>query len=74
MHHVCRECPSARGATALISGVSVFVNSYGVHDFASPALDTTAKNAAAVLFPAIAAVTGQRFRRDVTPRHSAPTS
>jgi len=40
------------GATALVSGVSVFVSSYGVHDFSSPALYTTAKNlvAALVLF------------------------
>ena len=37
--------------TALISGVSVFVNSYGVHAIAQPAVYTTAKNvvAAAVL-------------------------
>jgi len=38
------------GATALVSGVSVFVNSYGVHSFSSPALYTTAKNMAAVVF------------------------
>lgn len=37
------------GATALISGVSVFVNSYGVHDFSSPALYTTAKNLVAAI-------------------------
>ncbi len=37
--------------TALISGVSVFVNSYGVHAIAQPAVYTTAKNlvAAALL-------------------------
>jgi drug/metabolite transporter (DMT)-like permease len=37
--------------TALISGVAVFVNGYGVHDVPSPAVYTTAKNlvAAAVL-------------------------
>ncbi len=51
------------GVTALISGVSVFVNSYGVHDFASPALYTTAKNLAALLFLALAALAGQRIRR-----------
>ena len=39
------------GATALVSGVSVFVNSYGVRAGATPAVYTTAKNlvAAAVL-------------------------
>ena len=39
------------GVTALVSGVSVFVNSYGVKDFTSPSVYTTAKNlvAAAVL-------------------------
>jgi drug/metabolite transporter (DMT)-like permease len=37
------------GATALISGVSVFVSSYGVHDFSSPALYTTAKNLVATI-------------------------
>jgi drug/metabolite transporter (DMT)-like permease len=51
------------GVTALVSGVSVFVNSYGVHSFASPALYTTAKNVAAVLFLALAASTGLRTRR-----------
>ena len=30
--------------TALVSGVSVFANSYGVHAIASPAVYTTAKN------------------------------
>ncbi|MGD0853042.1 MAG: EamA family transporter [Acidimicrobiales bacterium] len=51
------------GVTALISGVSVFVNSYGVHDFASPALYTTAKNIVAFLFLALAATVGLRSRR-----------
>jgi drug/metabolite transporter (DMT)-like permease len=37
------------GATALISGVSVFVNSYGVHDFSSSTLYTTAKNIVATV-------------------------
>ncbi len=32
------------GITALVSGVSVFVNSYGVHAVPSPAVYTTAKN------------------------------
>ena len=51
------------GVTALISGVSVFVNSYGVHSFSSPALYTTAKNMAAVLFLALAASGGLWARR-----------
>lgn len=37
------------GATAIISGISVFTNSYGVKSFASPAVYTTAKNLAATL-------------------------
>jgi drug/metabolite transporter (DMT)-like permease len=32
------------GVTAIISGLSVFVNSYGVHAIASPSVYTTAKN------------------------------
>lgn len=51
------------GVTALVSGVSVFVNSYGVRSFASPALYTTAKNVAAMLFLALAASTGLWSRR-----------
>ncbi len=37
------------GITALISGVSVFVNSYGVHSISAPAVYTTAKNLVATL-------------------------
>lgn len=37
------------GVTALISGVSVFVNSYGVRAVSSPAVYTTAKNLVATL-------------------------
>lgn len=51
------------GVTALVSGVSVFVNSYGVHSFTSPALYTTAKNLAAVVFLALAAAWGAWTRR-----------
>lgn len=36
-------------ATALVSGVSVFVNSYGVHAVRQPAVYTTAKNLVAAL-------------------------
>ena len=35
--------------TALISGLSVFVNSYGVHSIAAPSVYTTAKNLVATL-------------------------
>lgn len=37
------------GGTAVISGVSVFINSYGVRDFRSPAVYTTAKNLVATI-------------------------
>ncbi len=51
------------GVTALVSGVSVFVNSYGVHSFTSPALYTTTKNVVAVLFLTLAASVGVWTRR-----------
>ncbi|MGO9457418.1 MAG: DMT family transporter [Acidimicrobiales bacterium] len=35
--------------TAVVSGLSIFVNSYGVHDFTSPAVYTTAKNLVSTL-------------------------
>jgi drug/metabolite transporter (DMT)-like permease len=45
------------GLTAAVSGVSVFVNSYGVHSVTSPAVYTTGKNLfAAVLLVAFAIV------------------
>ncbi len=37
------------GTTAIISGISVFVNSYGVRSFTSPAVYTTAKNLVAAV-------------------------
>ncbi|MGD0054673.1 MAG: DMT family transporter [Acidimicrobiales bacterium] len=51
------------GVTALVSGVSVFVNSYGEHSFASPALYTTAKNIVAATVLVVVAVAGGRLRR-----------
>ncbi len=36
--------PAVAGITAVVSGVSVFTNSYGVHSVTSPAVYTTAKN------------------------------
>ena len=59
------------GVTALVSGVSVFVNSYGVHSFSSPALYTTAKNMAAVLFLALVASAGLWARRGNSSTFSA---
>jgi drug/metabolite transporter (DMT)-like permease len=41
--------PVIAGATALISGVSIFVNSYGVHSFHDAAVYTTAKNLVAAV-------------------------
>jgi len=51
------------GVTALLSGVSVFVNSYGVHSVTSPALYTTAKNSVAALVLGFAALIGWRLRQ-----------
>jgi drug/metabolite transporter (DMT)-like permease len=50
------------GVTALVSGVSVFVNSYGVKTFASPAVYTTAKNLVAAAVLVLAAALGARSR------------
>ncbi len=57
--------------TALISGVSVFVNSYGVHAIAQPAVYTTAKNlVAAFVLAAVALSAHSRWstRRSVIGR------
>ena len=54
------------GVTALVSGVSVFVNSYGVHAVRQPALYTTAKNlVAAVGLGVVALVAASRRGRGV---------
>lgn len=45
--------------TALLSGVAVFVNSYGVHAISSPAVYTTAKNLVAVAVLGIVALAGR---------------
>jgi drug/metabolite transporter (DMT)-like permease len=50
------------GATALVSGVSVFVNSYGVRAGAMPAVYTTAKNLVAVVALSLVAVIGWSIR------------
>jgi drug/metabolite transporter (DMT)-like permease len=46
--------------TALVSGVAVFVNSYGVHAIPSPAVYTTAKNLVAFVLLAVVALAGRR--------------
>jgi drug/metabolite transporter (DMT)-like permease len=51
------------GATALVSGISVFVNSYGVRAGATPAVYTTAKNLVAVAVLSLLAMVGWGVRR-----------
>jgi len=48
------------GMTAMISGVSIFTNSYGVHAVSSPTVYTTAKNLVATAILAIVAVVAKR--------------
>jgi drug/metabolite transporter (DMT)-like permease len=61
---VKRQIPGAQiaGATALISGVSVFVNSYGVRAVTSPTVYTTAKNLVATLVLGGASLVAWRVR------------
>ena len=60
------------GATAAVSGVSVFVNSYGVRAFHQAAVYTTAKNlVAAALLAAGAAIVARRRRGRGAPRGAA---
>jgi drug/metabolite transporter (DMT)-like permease len=56
-------------ATAMVSGVSIFVNSYGVKSVSSPTLYTTAKNIVATAVLMITWWLGARLRRrrDVSP-------
>ena len=51
------------GITAMISGVSVFVNSYGVHAIPSSSVYTTAKNLVAFVVLAAAAILGRAWRQ-----------
>lgn len=71
------------GITAVISGISVFVNSYGVHAVPSPAVYTTAKNLVAFAALGAGAVLAGAWRRyswgavgarwvDPPHRHGAP--
>ena len=50
------------GITAMISGVSVFVNSYGVHAVPSSSVYTTAKNLVAFVVLAAAAILARAWR------------
>lgn len=50
--------------TALISGVSVFVNSYGVHAIAQPAVYTTAKNLVAAVLLVGVTLAARRVMRN----------
>jgi drug/metabolite transporter (DMT)-like permease len=49
--------------TAVVSGVSVFVSSYAVHDVASPAVYTTAKNLVALTVLAVVGSAAMAVRR-----------
>ena len=51
------------GVTAVVSGISVFVNSYGVHHVPSAAVYTTAKNLIAAVLLAVAAGLGRAVAR-----------
>jgi drug/metabolite transporter (DMT)-like permease len=51
------------GVTALISGVSVFVNSYGVRAVATPAIYTTAKNLVATVVLGAGSLAAVAWRR-----------
>ncbi len=55
--------------TAMVSGVAVFLNSYGVKAFGNPTLYTTAKNiVAAVVLVIVGSVAARRDARPVRPR------
>ncbi len=63
------------GATALVSGVSVFVNSYGVKDFTAPSVYTTAKNLVAAVILCAVAFTASRVAGSATGAFTAaPTT
>jgi drug/metabolite transporter (DMT)-like permease len=51
------------GVTSAVSGVSVFVNSYGVHAIDPPAAYTTAKNVVATVLLITAGLVGRAVRR-----------
>ncbi len=51
------------GMTAVISGISVFANSYGVHHVPSPSVYTTGKNLVAMLVLAAGALAATAWKR-----------
>ena len=51
------------GITAIISGISVFANSYGVHHIASPSVYTTAKNLVAFVILGAGVLVAAIWRR-----------
>ena len=55
------------GITAVVSGVSIFVNSYGVKSLTSPTLYTTAKNLVATVVLALVWSVGAALRRHRIP-------
>lgn len=58
--------------TAAVSGVSVFVNSYGVHSVTSPAVYTTAKNFFAAILLVAFALSTRTFRRPTEAQLKSP--
>ena len=56
------------GITAVISGISVFANSYGVHHVPSPSVYTTGKNLVAFLGLAAGTLAASAWRRRSTAR------
>ena len=64
------------GFTAVISGVSIFTNSYGVHAVSSPTVYTTAKNLVATAALVLFALVGRRSsqRRSLLAKYTAPAS
>lgn len=67
LRHASSTAPRAPGVlaaagTALVSGVSVFVNGYGVHSMPDAATYTTAKNLVAALVLVTAVLVGRRVR------------
>ena len=56
------------GITAVISGISVFANSYGVHHVPSPSVYTTGKNLVAFMLLGAGALAASAWRRRSTVR------
>ena len=61
------------GITAVISGISVFANSYGVHHVPSPSVYTTGKNLVAFVALGAATLAASAWRRRSTARGEMAT-